>query len=354
MTSHHTPQGFRNNYVGSVTKSLGDVLRWQLDRLRNRLPPAPTIPIPQVTADLDFIRQNALAGAEMIPAVTWIGHATMLVQASGLTVLTDPIFSTRASPVQFLGPARAQKPGVALKDLPHVDVVVISHNHYDHLDRASVRALAGQAGGEPLFLVPLGLKAWLARLGVTRAVELDWWDSHVHEQEGRRVEFHFTPVQHWSGRSLTDRNKSLWGSWAVLGEDFHWYFTGDTGYSQDFVDIRRKFAERQTPEQGSGFDMALIAVAACLPRWFMQQLHVDPLEAVQIHLDLGAKRSVGVHWGTFALADDPLDHPRHEMEGARSAKGVAEESFYLLPIGGTRRLPSRLDSASPISPETRA
>jgi len=352
MKKHHTPQGFRNNYVESVTQSLGNVLRWQWDRLRDHLPAAPTVPIPQATADLGFIGQNALAGAEMIPAVTWIGHATVLVQASGLTVLTDPIFSTRASPVQFLGPARAQKPGIAIEELPHIDVVVISHNHYDHLDRASVTALAGQAGGEPLFLVPLGLKAWLGRLGVTRAVELDWWGSHVHEQECRRVEFHFTPVQHWSGRSLTDRNKTLWGGWAVLGADFHWYFSGDTGYSQDFADTRRKFAERQTPERGGGFDIALIAVGACLPRWFMQQQHVDPLEAVQVHLDLGAKRSVGVHWGTFALADDPLDHPLHEMAGARSAKGVDEESFYLLPIGGTRRLSRRPDNADRDRPGT--
>jgi N-acyl-phosphatidylethanolamine-hydrolysing phospholipase D len=342
MKNHHTPQGFRNNYVESVTQSLGSVLRWQWDRLRNHLPPPPKLPTPQVAADLDFIRRNAGAGADMSPAVTWVGHATMLVQASGLCVLTDPIFSKRASPMQFLGPARAQDPGIALEDLPHIDVVVISHNHYDHLDRASVRALAAQAGGEPLFLVPLGLKAWLERLRVTRVVELDWWETHVHDSDGRRVEFHFTPAQHWSSRSLTDRNRTLWGGWAVLGADFHWYFTGDTGYSQDFADIRRKFADRQTPKQGGGFDMALIAVAACLPRWFMQPQHVDPLEAVQIHLDLGAKRSVGVHWGTFALADDPLDHALHEMPGARQAKGVADEAFYLLPVGGTRRLPRRL------------
>jgi N-acyl-phosphatidylethanolamine-hydrolysing phospholipase D len=351
MKKHHTPQGFRNNYVESVTQSLGSVLRWQWDRLRHRLPPAPTLPIPQIPADLDFIRRNALAGALMSPAVTSIGHATMLVQASGLCVLTDPIFSRRASPVRFMGPARAQEPGIAVGQMPHVHVVVISHNHYDHLDRASVKALARQPGGEPVFLVPLGLKAWLQRLGVKRAVELDWWESYVYEGEaegGReRVEFHLTPVQHWSARSFNDRNKTLWGGWAALGEDFHWYFTGDTGYSQDFADVRRKFAPRQGAQQGGGFDLALIAVAACLPRWFMQPQHVDPEEAVQIHLDLGAKRSVGVHWGTFALADDPLDHALHEMPGARRAKGVGVKEFDLLPIGGTLRLPRRPAPALP-------
>jgi N-acyl-phosphatidylethanolamine-hydrolysing phospholipase D len=350
---HHTPQGFRNNYIGSVTKSLRDLLRWQLQRRRDRLPPAATIPTPQATADLDFIRSNALAGSAMIPAVTWIGHATMLMQASGLNVLTDPIFSRRASPVQFLGPVRAQKPGIALEDLPHVDVVVISHNHYDHLDRGSVQALAHQAGGPPLFLVPLGLRSWLGQLGITGVVERDWWEGHVLAGAGRGsadcrpVEFQLTPAQHWSGRSLSDRNRTLWGGWAVLGADFHWYFTGDTGYSQDFADARERLAAHHTRELGGGFDIALIAVGACLPRWFMKDQHVDIEEAVQIHLDLGAKRSIGIHWGTFALADDPLDQPIHDLAGACRAKGVPEESFLLLPIGGTLRLPRRvLESAA--------
>jgi N-acyl-phosphatidylethanolamine-hydrolysing phospholipase D len=337
--SHHTPGGFRNNYIGSVTKSLGDVLRWQLSRIRDGLPPAPRLPTPRVAADLDFVHRNSTAGGGMVPAVTWIGHATMLVQAGGLNVLTDPVFATRASPVPFAGPARAQAPGIVLQDLPHIDVVVISHNHYDHLDRASVRTLANQAGGTPLYLVPLRLKSWLEKQGITRAVELDWWDTHVHSgADGRPVEFQLTPAQHWSGRSLSDRNKTLWGGWAVLGADFHWFFTGDTGYSKDFKDARERLASRQTPERGGGFDIALIAVGACLPRWFMKDQHVDLAEAVQIHLDLGAKRSVGVHWGTFALADDPLDQPLHDLAGARSDKGVAEDAFFLLPIGGTRRL----------------
>ena len=347
--SHHTPKGFRNNYIGTVTKSLGDLLRWQLQRVRDGLPPKPQLTTPQVAADLDFLRRNALAGADMTPAVTWIGHATMLVQAGGLNVLTDPIFSTRASPVQFLGPARAQQPGIPLADLPHVDVVAISHNHYDHLDRASVRTLADQAGGPPLFLVPLGVKSWVARLGISRAVELDWWEAYVHPSAvgGRPVEFLLTPVQHWSGRTLSDRNRTLWGGWAVMGADCHWYFTGDTGYSKDFKDIRERLAERHTAALGGGFDIALIAVGACLPRWFMKDQHVDLQEAVQIHLDLGAKRSVGVHWGTFALADDPIDLPLHDLAGARQGKGVAQEAFFLLPVGGTRQLARRaLESPS--------
>jgi N-acyl-phosphatidylethanolamine-hydrolysing phospholipase D len=339
---HHTPKGFRNNYIGVVTKSLGDVLRWQLQRLRDHLPPKPSLATPQVKTDLNFIRSNAASGAAMIPAATWIGHATMLVQAGGLSVLTDPIFSQRASPLQFMGPARAQPPGVTPADLPHIDVVVISHNHYDHLDRASIATLAQQPGGAPRFLAPLGLKPWLEQFGIESAVELDWWDTHMHAgADGRATEFQLTPAQHWSGRGLHDRNRTLWGGWAVLGADFHWFFTGDTGYSGDFSDIRRRFDDRHTVERGGGFDLALIAVGACLPRWFMKDQHVDLGEAVQIHLDLAAKRSVGVHWGTFQLADDPLDQPLHELAGVCRAKGVDPESFFLLPIGGTRKFGRR-------------
>jgi N-acyl-phosphatidylethanolamine-hydrolysing phospholipase D len=323
---------FRNNYVGSATKSLGEVMRWQWQRLRAGLPPPPTVPTPTQAPDLEFIHDN-----RQVPAVTWIGHATALVQAGGLNVLTDPIFSRRASPVRFAGPSRAYPPGVELKDLPHIDVVVVSHNHYDHLDRDSILTLSRQRGGAPLYLTPLGLKRWLNGLGIENAVELDWWQLHVHAG----VEFHCTPAQHWSGRSFSDRNKTLWCSWAVLGSDLHWFFTGDTGYSRDFADIREHFAARQSAENGGPFDVALVAVGACLPRWFMQLQHVDLPEAVQVHLDLGAKHSIGVHWGTFSLADDPLDQPIHELDAARRAKGVTEESFFIVPIGATRKFPSR-------------
>jgi N-acyl-phosphatidylethanolamine-hydrolysing phospholipase D len=332
---HHTSHGFRNNYVASVTKSLGDLLRWQFQRLRAGLPPDPLVPTPCQEPELDFIHRNAQNA--MTPAVTWIGHATALVQASGLNVLTDPIFSRRASPVQFAGPARAYAPGLRLDQLPHVDVVLISHNHYDHLDRDSVLALAHQPGGSPLFLTPLGLEPWLRGQGIENVRELDWWQHHTH----RGVDFHCTPAQHWSGRGLHDRNRTLWCAWGILGADFHWYFSGDTGYSQDFADTRRHFAERQGPGQGGGFDMALIAVGACLPRWFMSMQHVDLTEAVQVHLDLGAKRSIGVHWGTFSLADEPLDQPIHELDAARRVKGVAESEFSIMPIGATRRISPR-------------
>jgi N-acyl-phosphatidylethanolamine-hydrolysing phospholipase D len=333
---HHTPRGFRNNYVASATKSLGDILRWQFQRLRAGLPPAPVLATPCQKADLEFIHRNSRP-QNMTPAFTWIGHATTLVQSSGLNVLTDPIFSRRASPLRFAGPARAYPPGTSLSELPHIDVVVISHNHYDHLDRDSVLALSRQPKGSPLFLTPLGLKAWLRELRITNAVELDWWQHYSY----KGVDFHCTPAQHWSGRGVNDRNQTLWCAWAVLGADFHWFFTGDTGYSQDFADARRHLADRQSEQLGGGFDLALIAIGACLPRWFMRLQHVDLMEAVQVHLDLGAKRSLGVHWGTFSLSDEPLDQPLHELDAARIAKGVLQEQFFIAPIGATRCIEPR-------------
>ena len=346
---HHTPTGFKNNYGPSVTKGTGDFLRWQIERLRAGLPKPPQIPTPAVVADTALVAANS-AVPTMQPALTWVGHATMLVQASGLNVLTDPVFSDRASPVQFAGPKRAQPPGLSIDQLPSIDVVLISHNHYDHLDVNSVLALSkpkGSAAVAPLFIVPLGLKPWFADLGITNVKELDWWDSFTV----KGVEFHFTPVQHWSARGVGDRSHTLWGGWAVFGADFHWYFSGDTGYSQDFVATQKRYADRQSLAKGGGFDMALIAVGAYEPRWFMKEQHVNPEEAVQIHQDLKAKRSVGVHWGTFALTDEPLDQPPKDLAVALASRALGRDDFTLMAIGETRKIPARLAPIrSPFAP----
>ena len=335
---HHTPQGYQNNYSGNFDKPFSEFLRWQADRIKNKLPPDPKTPTPTVKPDLAFIHANARAGAAMVPAVTWIGHGSALVQASGLNVLTDPIFSERAFPVQFAGPKRMQPPGVLLADLPRIDVVVISHNHYDHLDRNSVFALSQQTGGSPLFIVPLGLKAWMEGIGITQVRELDWWQSAMVG----KVEFVLTPVQRWSARSLGDRRETLWGGWAVFSPDFHWYYSGDTGYSRDFADTRARFADRQSAEKSGGFDLALIAIGAYEPRWFMKEQHLNPAESVQVHRDVGAKRSVAVHWGTFNLTDEPLDQPPQDLAAARDAAKLTAEDFFLLAVGETRKLPARV------------
>lgn len=168
---HHTATGFKNNYTDAVPGSTRDLLRWQWNARRKNLPPPPQTPTPVVAPNLAAIHANA--GAAMQPAITWVGHATMLVQASGLNVLTDPVFSERASPVQWSGPRRVQPPGVALADLPPIDVVVISHNHYDHLDTHAVLALNRRAQGATLFIVPLRLKAWFTRQGIHNVMELN-------------------------------------------------------------------------------------------------------------------------------------------------------------------------------------
>jgi N-acyl-phosphatidylethanolamine-hydrolysing phospholipase D len=339
--SHHRSNGFQNNYVEFEPKGLGDLLKWKLDAARGGLPKPPATPIPVVTPDLAFVQTNARAGAAMQPAITWVGHATMLAQFGGLNFITDPVFSERVSPVSFAGPKRHVAPGLGLSQLPHIDVVLISHNHYDHLDEASVRVLNGQDGGPPLFIVPLGIKQWLAARGIVNAVELDWWQSRPIATPAGPVDVFLTPSQHWSGRGLNDRMETLWGGYAVFAPDFQFFFTGDTAYSKDFADIRNFFAARQRPQDGGGFDIALIAIGAYEPRWFMTSQHVNPAEAVQIHLDLEAKRSVGVHWGTFQLTDEPLDQPPHDLAEARRARGLAEDAFFVMAIGETRRLPRR-------------
>ena len=263
---HHREGGFQNNHGDFEPKSLADVLRWRWQAARQGLPKRPEQPIPTQAADLAFIRANTA------PAVTWIGHATVLAQLGGLNLLTDPIFSERASPLSFAGPKREQPPGVALAELPHIDAVLVSHNHYDHLDLASARALARQPGGSPLFVVPLGLQAWFQARGIARVVELDWWQSHTLGG----MEIALVPAQHWSARGLNDRMKTLWGGFAVFAPDCQLFFAGDTGYSRDFADIRERFAERQ---QGGGFDIALIPIGAYEPRWFMQSQHVNVEEA---------------------------------------------------------------------------
>jgi N-acyl-phosphatidylethanolamine-hydrolysing phospholipase D len=332
---HHRSEGFQNNHTNFQPKGLAAVLAWKWQAMREGLPRPPAAPTPRVQADLGFLKANQ--GSAMQPSVTWIGHASTLVQVGGLNVLTDPIFSDRASPISFAGPRRAQPPGLALQELPRIDAVVISHNHYDHLDEASVVGLAAQAGGPPLFLVPLGHRDWFHGLGIRSVVELDWWQSH----RIGRVAFTLTPVQHWSGRGVSDRLKALWGGWAMQGPDLRVFFAGDTGYSADFAEIGRRFKD------SGGFDLALIPIGAYEPRDFMITQHVNPPEAVRMHLDLGARMSLGIHWGTFELTDESLDEPPRALARARAAAGVADDDFFLLAIGQTRKLAPRVTAAVP-------
>ncbi len=339
--AHHRGDRFQNRYVEFATNDTASYWRWKFEQWRDGLPPPPASPVPAVAADRAFIGANAKAGASMQPAVTWIGHATALVQMGGVNVLTDPIFSERASPLSFAGPRRAQPPGLAIGELPRVDVVLLSHNHYDHCDLPSLVALSRQRGGPPLFVVPLGVRELLAGEGIERVVELDWWQSTSLDGPAGRVEIAMTPVQHWSGRRLDDRMKTLWGGYAVFAPRFQLFFSGDAGYSRDFADVRARFASRQGPGRGGGFDLALLPIGAYEPRWFMKPQHMDPAEALQASIDLGAKATLGIHWGTFALTDEPLDQPPRDLAQARAGHGAEGDAFFTLPIGGTRKLPIR-------------
>lgn len=319
---HTTPSGFRNNYPHDPP---GNFWKWRWERFWAGVPKEPPGGYrPEVVApDLAWLRANR---AET--AVTWIGHATLLVQMGGVNILTDPQFSERASPFPFLGPKRRVPPAIALPDLPRIDLVVISHSHYDHLDRASVRALNAQPGGPPLFLVPLGLKAWLADEGITHARELDWWRHH----EAGGVTAHLVPVQHWSARTPWDRNRTLWGGWLVDHPRFRFLFSGDAGYSRDFQDIARRFP---------GIDLAALPIGSYEPRWFMKWAHVNPEEAVRAHLDLGARHSVAMHWGTFSLTDEPIDEPPRRLAEALARADVPSRRFFTLKFGETRVFPPR-------------
>ncbi len=323
--------GFENRYASAGTR--GNFLKWQLERLWYGLPRVASHPIEPVAPDL-----QTLLHPEGQTTVTWIGHATVLLQLDGLNILTDPMFSDYASPFPPLGPRRHQPPGLSLKQLPHVDVVLISHNHYDHMDLDSLRALARQAGGPPQFLVPLGNERWIRDniAGLTydgpgrNVFAMDWDDQHTVRGKSADLVIHFEAVQHWSARSLWDRNETLWGSWALIHPRFRFWFSGDLGYSRDIADIGRKYG---------GFDLAAIAIGSYEPRWFMAQYHLDPDEAVQAMQDVGARQALGIHWGTFQMSDEPLDQPPQDLEAALVARSISPGRFFVLRHGETRKFP---------------
>jgi N-acyl-phosphatidylethanolamine-hydrolysing phospholipase D len=309
---------FRNNYPHPTT-DFGDFLRWQSERTPLS-EPEDGWRIPVVKTE-----PAALHAPSGNPSVTWIGHATVLVRIAGKNILVDPIFSERASPIPLAGPRRIVPVPVDVPDLPPIDIVLITHNHYDHLDEPSVRRLAAMAQRSPRFLVPLGLKAWFAEIGIERVEEMDWWQS---ARDGEAT-ITFVPVQHWSRRTLVDRDRTLWGGWSIEGEGLRVVHLGDTGYSADF----RNIGERLGP-----FDLALIPIGAYAPRWFMGAKHLDVAEAIQARADLRARRAIGIHWGTFAMADDPPDEPPRLLAVERERAGLTREDFDVLAIGETRGL----------------
>ena len=249
----------------------------------------------------------------------WVGHATYLINNGDINILTDPIFSKRASPIGFAGPKRMIPPAMQLNDLPKIDAVVVSHNHYDHFDIWSLKKLY-KLNPETIFMIPVGDKKKLIKAGIKNVVEMNWWES----LKVSNTTFHFTPVQHWSKRGLFDRNKSLWGGWFMQTDALALYHAGDTGYSNDF---------KTTYERLGAPDYSFIPIGAYDPRWFMKDSHVNPEEAVQIALDLRSPYSFGMHWGTFTLTDEPVLEPPVRLERALVDQNL-EPDFFRSPKPG--------------------
>ncbi|MFO1534736.1 MAG: MBL fold metallo-hydrolase [Thermoplasmatota archaeon] len=249
--------------------------------------------------------------------LTWVGHATYLVRLGGLNIFTDPVYSDRL-------PGRIQRlvpPGLAFEELPPIDAVVVSHNHYDHLDAKTVKRLGPQVH----FFVPAKLAPWFRKRGLANVTEMDWWQSTGF----KGVRFTLVPSHHWSRRGLRDTNKTLWGGWVLEAGGRKVHFAGDTAYGTRF---------REVGQRVQGVDVTLMPIGAYAPRWFMQHVHLDPGEAVQAAQDLGARRLATMHWGTFVLTQEPLLEPLEKVRAAWERAGLRREDLLDLAIGESRVL----------------
>ena len=299
---------FRNADRGAQRR--GGVLRWLLTRRRGGWPGHivnARFPPPERAGPHDI-------------AVTFIGHATFLLQVGGVVILTDPIWSRRASPVPFAGPRRVRAAGQPLTMLPDVELLLVSHCHYDHLDLPTLRAV--QARWSPVTATGIGNARHLAKAGIAAAHELDWWQQMA--AGGAKITY--VPARHFSARTLWDRNRALWGGFVIEVAGATVYFSGDTSYSAHFAQLRSRFPT---------IDLALLPIGAYEPRWLMAFHHMNPEESVRAHLDLGAGLSIGMHHGTFRLTDEAIDAPAEALAAARAAHGVAEDRFRTLQTGET-------------------
>lgn len=307
---------FRNRY-SYIYPSAKKLWYWFFERKIRGFPKKPQAALLPVKPELSLLDEEKEA-----MLFFWIGHSTALLRMNGLFILTDPHFSERAFPFPGFGPKRWQEPALKIDELPTVDLILISHNHYDHLDRFSVRALR-RAFPHALFLVPKGLEKWFSRFAPKALVKAMDWDESFHF---KGLELIFTAVQHWSRRSFFDMDTSLWGGFVVRSVKESFFFAGDLGYSKDIADIGEKYGP---------FDLCALPIGAYLPRYIMKPHHLDPEEALLSHRDLRGKHSIGIHWGTFYnLSDESLDEPPKDLALAREKFGISEEEFFVLPHGG--------------------
>jgi N-acyl-phosphatidylethanolamine-hydrolysing phospholipase D len=292
--------------------SATNALKWRLtphERVESEFTP------PYQANDGAALRQN---GGK--PSITWIGHATVLLQSGGVNVLTDPHFGPDTGKLY----PRLEPPGVAIRDLPPIDVVVISHNHRDHLDDESVRALRDRFGDRVTFVVPLGLKSWFGARKITNVTELDWWQAtEVRTSSGATAHVTMVPAQHWSQRGGNDRNRTLWGGYVLDAGGHRFYFAGDTGYPAAFAEIGKRFPN---------IEYALLPIGCYAPRWFMHPQHMSPEDAARAFRDLGAQVLLPIHWATFQITEEPMEEPPQLLY---AAMGKLANRILFLPIGGT-------------------
>lgn len=299
---------FVNPYAPDVRRKLSDLLLWGLGHYDE---PTETNPVP---GDFKYpLPQSALNPEQ--PTACWINHSTFLVAHEGVHFLTDPIWSTRCSPVNFCGPIRRHPAAIPLEKLPSLDYVLISHDHYDHLDSSTVKQLHRR---QPhiTWVVPQGLKKWFHRRGIERVVELAWWESAPLNPD---ITITAVPAQHFSGRTMIDANQRLWVGYVIQFPKKRLYFAGDTGYNTyDFRKIGKNW---------NGMDLSLIPIGSYKPRKFMSPVHIEPHDAVEIHQEVGSKLSFGMHWKTFHLSDEEWNRPPYDLYLAMQAKGLDPLTF---------------------------
>jgi L-ascorbate metabolism protein UlaG (beta-lactamase superfamily) len=292
---------YKNTNGKAIDKSIKDLIRWQRNQKK---PVLASIEISDEWQSIDF--------EEIDNYMIWIGHSTFLIKKNNLTILTDPVFSERASPFKRLGPKRLIPPSITIEELPQIDVVTISHNHYDHLDIRSLKKLS-KANPDLIFLIP-EVDIFKKR-NIPNVTEFDWWEDIAIDE----FLFTFTPVQHWSARGLFDRNESLWGGWYIKTNNYSMYHAGDTGYSDDFIETKKRLGSPK---------YAFLPIGAYDPEWFMSESHVNPEDSIKIMRDLKAEYSFGMHWGTFTLTAEDTLEPRERLNEAVIVSGI--ENFKTL------------------------
>lgn len=334
LSSHPTSDHFNGTHYfnpgGNSKKSIRDI--WKMLWERKGKNPWPDFVENKATPELAInLKPDEIA-------VTYINHASHLLQLSNMNVLTDPVFAKRAGPLALLGPKRVRKPGIDLDKLPSIDIVLISHNHYDHLDLVTLKKL--QHMFQPLFIVPLGNRKYLKARIFPNVVELDWWQTHKLDTNHAIT---LVPAQHWSMRTLRDANKALWGGFWLQNEALKIYFAGDTGYGAHFKLIYQRLGAP---------DLSILPIGAYEPRWFMKDSHMNPEEAIVASLDLQSSLSLATHHQTFRLSQEKINDPVINLKRRLIAHGLTEKDFMAPETGETIRYSKSLkisDESSPLS-----